>query len=78
MNLKNIFKIGAVVMLINGLGAHFATDMFMEAVSFGMSPSLLTLGQFMGVTFFLVMALIAWKTADLANDALPTFGQYMP
>jgi len=39
-----------------------------------MSPSLLTLGQFMGVTF-LVMALIAWKTADLANDALPAFGQ---
>ena len=61
-------------MLINGLGALFATDMFMEAASFEMSPSLLTLGQFMGVTF-LVMALIAWKTADLANDALPAFGQ---
>ena len=39
-----------------------------------MSPSLLTLGQFMGVTF-LEMALIAWKIADLAIDALPTFGQ---
>ena len=61
-------------MLINGLGALFAADMFMEAASFEMSPSLLTLGQFMGVTY-LVMALIAWKTADLANDALPAFGQ---
>ena len=74
MNLKNIFQIGAVVMMINGLGALFATDIFMRAEGFEMSTSLLTLGQFMGVTF-LAMSLIAWKTADLANDALPAFGQ---
>jgi len=61
-------------MLINGLGALFATDMFMESVSFEISPSLLALDQLMGVAF-LVMALIAWKTADLANDALPAFGK---
>lgn len=61
-------------MLINGLGALFATDMFMESVSFEISPSLLALDQLMGVTF-LVMALIEWKTADLANDALPAFGK---
>lgn len=30
-------------MLINGLGALFATDMFMESVSFEISPSLLAL-----------------------------------
>ena len=61
-------------MLINGLSALFATDMFMEGASFKMSPSLLTLDQFMGVTF-LEMALIAWEIADLAIDALPTFDQ---
>ena len=61
-------------MTINGLSLIFSTAMFMEMANMEMSPSLLTIGQFMGVTF-LVMALIAWKTADLANDALPTFGQ---
>ena len=39
-----------------------------------MSQSLLTIGQFMGVTF-LILALIAWRTADLAKDALPAFGR---
>ena len=61
-------------MTINGLSLIFSTAMFMEMESMEMSPSLLTIGQFMGVTF-LAMALIAWKTADLANDALPAFGQ---
>ena len=74
MNLKNIFKIGAVIMTINGISLIFTTAMFMEMANMEMSPSLLTIGQFMGVTF-LAMALIAWKTADLANDALPAFGQ---
>ncbi|MAJ50524.1 MAG: hypothetical protein CMB82_02785 [Flammeovirgaceae bacterium] len=74
MNLKTVFRIGAIVLLINGLGGLFATEMFMEAANFTMSPSLLTIGQFMGVTF-LIMALIGWRTADLANNALPAFGQ---
>ena len=74
MNLKTVFRIGAITLLINGLGALFATNMFMEAGNFTMSPALLTIGQFMGVTF-LILALIAWRTADLAKDALPAFGQ---
>ena len=40
----------------------------MEAANFTMSQSLLTTGQFMVVTF-LILALIAWRTADLAKDA---------
>tara|TARA_B100001057_G_C22055560_1_gene646257 strand:- start:24 stop:389 length:366 start_codon:yes stop_codon:yes gene_type:complete len=74
MNLKTVFRLGAVVLLINGLGGLFATEMFMEAANFTMSSSLLTIGQFMGVTF-LILALIAWRTADIAKDALPVFGQ---
>ena len=74
MNLKIVFRIGAIVLLINGLGALFATEVFMEAANFTMSSSLLTIGQFMGVTF-LILALIGWRTADLANNALPAFGK---
>ena len=74
MNLKTVFRIGAIILLINSLGGLFATNMFMEAANFTVSPSLLTIGQFLGVTF-LILALIAWRTADLAKDALPAFGQ---
>ena len=74
MNLKTVFRIGAIILLINGLGGLFATKMFMEAANFTMTSSLLTIGQFLGVTF-LVLALITWRTADLAKDALPAFGQ---
>ena len=79
MNLKNIFKIGAVVMLINGLLALFAIDMFMEAASFEMSPSLLTLGQFVGVTF-LVMARHSLHGKLLIWPMMPCLllAKYMP
>ena len=72
MNLKIVFRSGAIVLLINGIGGLFATEIFREAANFTMSQSLLTIGQFMGVTF-LILALIAWRTADLAKDALPAF-----
>ena len=45
----------------------------METANFTMSQSLLTTGQFMGVTF-LILGLIAWRAADLAKDAQPAFG----
>ena len=43
MNLQNIFKIDAVVALINGVGLLFATTMFVEMANLSMSDSLLTL-----------------------------------
>ena len=46
MNLKLIFRISAVIALINGLGSLFSTSMFFEMANLTISPSLITLGQF--------------------------------
>jgi len=74
MNLKIVFRIGAVLLLLNGLGALFATSTFMEAANFTMSPSLSTLGQFVGMTF-LFLAILSWRIPDVAGEALASFGK---
>ena len=74
MNLKIVFRIGAVVFLINALGLLFSTGTFFEMANLTMSPSLLTVGQFMGVTF-LILALLYWRTPDLAGQGIASFGQ---
>jgi len=48
MNLRTVFRIGAIVFLINALGLLFSTGTFFEMANLTMSPSLLTVGQFMG------------------------------
>ena len=74
MNLKLIFRISAVIALINGLGSLFATSMFFEMANLTISPSLITLGQFIGVTV-LFLALLAWRIPDIAGDAVSSLGQ---
>ena len=74
MNLNIVFRIGAVVFLINALGLLFSTGTFFEMANLTMSPSLLTVGQFMGVTF-LILALLYWRTPDLAGQGIASFGQ---
>ncbi len=74
MNLIIVFRISAVILLINGLGALFATSVFLEAANFTMSPSLLTVGQFVGMTF-LFLAILSWRIPDLAGEALASFGK---
>ena len=74
MNLKLIFRISAVIALINGLGSLFATSMFFEMANLTISPSLITLGQFIGVTM-LFFALVQWRIPDIAGDALSSLGQ---
>ena len=74
MNLKLVFRISAVILLINGLGALFATSTFMEAANFTMSPSLVTVGQFIGMTF-LFLAILSWRIPDVAGEALASFGK---
>ena len=54
MNLRIVFRIGAIVFLINALGLLFSTATFFEMANLTMSPSLLTVGQFMGVTFLIL------------------------
>ena len=74
MNLKLVFRISAVISLINGLGSLFATSTFMEMANLTISPSLITLGQFIGVTM-LFLALVQWRIPDIAGDALSSLGQ---
>ena len=74
MNLKLVFRISAVITLINGLGSLFATSMFFEMANLTISPSLITLGQFIGVTM-LFLALVQWRIPDIAGDALSSLGQ---
>ena len=74
MNLKLVFRISAVIALINGLGSLFATSMFFEMANLTISPSLITLGQFIGITM-LFLALVQWRIPDIAGDALSSLGQ---
>ena len=74
MNLKLVFKISAVVSLINGVGLLFMTSIFFEMANLTMSPSLVTVGQFLGVTV-LFLALVQWRIPDIAGDATSSLGQ---
>ena len=74
MNLQNIFKIDAVIALINGIGLLFATTMFVEMANLNMSASLLTFAQFMGVTF-VWLAIISWRIPSISGDAINYFAQ---
>ena len=74
MNLKLVFRITAVIALINGLGTLFATSTFFEMANLTVTPSLITVGQFVGVTM-LFLALVQWRIPDIAGDAISSLGQ---
>ena len=74
MSLKLVFRITAVIALINGLGSLFATSTFFEMANMTITPALITAGQFIGVTF-LFLALVQWRIPDIAGDAISSLGQ---
>ena len=74
MNLKLVFRISAVIALINGLGMLLMTSTFITMANITPTPDLITLGQFMGVTF-LFLALVEWRIPDIAGDAVSSLGQ---
>ena len=74
MNLKLVFRIAAVILVINGLGLLLMTSTFITMANITPTPDLITFGQFMGVTF-LFLALLAWRIPDIAGDALSSLGQ---
>ena len=74
MDLKLVFRITAVIALINGLGSLFATSTFFEMANMTITPALITAGQFIGVTF-LFLALVQWRIPDIAGDAISSLGQ---
>ena len=74
MNLKLVFRISAVIALINGLGSLFMTATFFEMANMTITPSLITCGEFIGVTM-LFLALLQWRIPDIAGDAFSCLGQ---
>ena len=73
MNLKNIFKAYAVVGLLNAIGGLFFTAAFLGSAGWIPTPELITLGQFMGMTF-LIIAIWSWRIPDVAGDILKPMG----
>ena len=74
MSVKLIFKIQAIINLINGLGALFLTQFFLEQANFEVTADISTLAEFVGVTF-LILALISWRIPDIAGTAINSFGK---
>ena len=74
MNLKLVFRIAAVILVINGLGMLLMTSTFITMANITPTPDLITFGQFMGVTF-LFLALLAWRIPDIVGDAVSSLGQ---
>ena len=74
MNLKLVFRINAVITIINAVGLLFATSMFFGMAGLTISPSLLTVGQFIGVTF-IFLALLSWRIPEVAESSISALGQ---
>ena len=74
MNLRLVFRIAAVILVINGSGMLLMTSTFITQANITPTPDLITFGQFMGVTF-LFLALLAWRIPDIASDAVSYLGQ---
>ena len=74
MNLKLVFRIAAVIGVINGLGLLFMGNTFFAMANLTPTPDLITLGQFTGVTF-LFLSLLQWRIPDIAGDAFSSLGQ---
>ena len=64
----------AVIAAINALGLLFMPTTFFEMANLAVSPEVITLGQFIGVTI-LFIAILQWRIPDIAGDALSSLGQ---
>ena len=74
MDLKLVFRIAAVIGVINGLGLLFMGTTFFAMANMTATPNLITVGQFTGVTV-LFLALLQWRIPDIAGDAFSSLGQ---
>ena len=74
MDLKLVFRIAAVIGVINGLGMLLMTSTFIAMANITPTSDLITLGQFMGVTF-VFLSLLQWRIPDIAGDAVSSLGQ---
>ena len=73
MNLRNIFKAYSVLGLLNAIGGLFLTSAFLASAGWIPTPEMITLGQFMGMTF-LIIAIWSWRIPDVVGDSLNAMG----
>ena len=73
MNLKNIFKAYSILGVLNAIGGLFFTAAFLGSAGWAPTPNLITLGQFMGMTF-LIIAIWSWRIPDVVGDSLKSMG----
>ena len=73
MNLTTLFKAQSIVLIINAIGGIFLTSAFLGAAGWEITPDLITLGQFLGMTF-LVIAIWSWRIPDVVGDSLKSMG----
>ena len=74
MNTKSILKINGVYMILSSLSAFFMPDMWFEGGGLTPNAAAYTLVQAVG-TFGLCLGIVSWRTADIAGDAIKSFGQ---
>ncbi len=74
MNLRTVFKAQSIVLLLNAIGGLFLTATFLSQASFEVTADLITLGQFMGMTF-LIISIWSWRIPEVAGDAFNAIGR---
>ena len=72
-SLRTVFKAQAIVLLLNAFGGLFITSTFLSQAGWEVTPDLITLGQFTGMTF-LVFAIYAWRLPDVASESIKRIG----
>ncbi len=74
MSTNLILKINGVYMALSSLSAFFMPDMWFEGGGLTPNAAAYTLVQAVG-TFGFCLAIISWRTADIAGDAIKSFGK---
>ena len=69
MNLRTVFKAQGIILILNAIGGLFLTSTFLSQAGWEVTPDLITLGQFTGMTF-LVLAIYAWRLPDVASESI--------
>ena len=74
MNLQLLLKVNGVVSGINGLSAIFMYNMWFNMAGIEATGPTISLCQSLGVAA-VGLALISWRTASIAGDAINSYGQ---
>ena len=74
MNLRTVFKAQSIVLFINAIGGLFLTSTFLTQANFQLTGDLITLGQFLGMTF-LILSIWCWRIPDIAGDSFNSLGR---